>query len=968
MPIKADEQRTMVQPSNRLIREFRTDLPNPNDAAVQRFAGTIGEIGAANMKQEADQAVQAALASAPSKDADGNYITPPAPETFGTYASKQFSDAVDTRYRNNVFQDAQLSLNKIAAENQTDPERALALMTADARGRLKAIDPRFSADLEANFMREINERHRGILNLNASRDYAATIGDLQTQRTNFLTQAQDAHAKGLTDEAVRLEQEAAKITVELVKQKAESPLNLEQVKDVQNGNRFAGQILSSVNKALEEGTLTPEALADLHMISQGLGGKKEVTVGGTTYSANQVLDAIKDPRIRQIVGAKINTMRADLASGWERDTQAENARRINEYTDTTGALPRNTSSEQNAYAIETWARTNGVNPLTPEGYQILFNRYGQVPPKLYEQAFQNVEVMGTAQLEQMRKVYEQMGATITRDGTRANMTSALSAKDDAFMWWYSTLRGSNQGLNEADAQQMARRNVEKGMTRLTEESADGIIMKKMRPEKGDTFTQTNLYDTIKSSTSLDLNKMTDDARRFYLQSMAAFVAADLPTAAAMERAGAHFKANYEVNKFTLDYGLKGNGGYTPKATNPPAVLDADGNQSHEYLKPLAKYAVDQLADPNQTFKNIKVGQLELGKNLYLKQVGTDAASPSYQLYYYEPGGVQTALRTRDNTIVTIYPGRYVKEQSVYAAAALKDQAIRERDRIENMNQGGAVDALSGSMAQPDRAPAGQTGATPTDATTGLQPVDALSGAFINPQTGAADVANAKPDTRFIEPRPEHIMPPPAIKRMLERPGSDTLELRSIPKGSRRADLVDEKGNIKQASFNGSEDAATAPITRAAAYLGINENTGRETLKALFSKTIGEAVDPANTAWCAAFVNAVLRETGYQGTQSKLARSFLAYGQTPETPSQGDIVVLKRGNSQIYGHVGFFAGTEKRNGETYIKVLGGNQGGKVSIDSFPASQVLGVRRPFKLQQAMTMPGMEGTTFSELGDTA
>ena len=101
------------------------------------------------------------------------------------------------------------------------------------------------------------------------------------------------------------------------------------------------------------------------------------------------------------------------------------------------------------------------------------------------------------------------------------------------------------------------------------------------------------------------------------------------------------------------------------------------------------------------------------------------------------------------------------------------------------------------------------------------------------------------------------------------------------------------------------------------------------------------LDPAKTAWCARFVNAVLTKQGYKGTGSDMARSLLNFGEATSKPIKGDVVVLSRGNPKSgQGHVGFYAGET----DAHVYVLGGNQGDAVNVKAFPKNRVLGYRRP------------------------
>lgn len=102
------------------------------------------------------------------------------------------------------------------------------------------------------------------------------------------------------------------------------------------------------------------------------------------------------------------------------------------------------------------------------------------------------------------------------------------------------------------------------------------------------------------------------------------------------------------------------------------------------------------------------------------------------------------------------------------------------------------------------------------------------------------------------------------------------------------------------------------------------------------------------AWCSAFVNYVAWLLRLPRSKSLRARSWLEIGHAVNEPEAGfDVVILKRGSGQqpdadviaAPGHVGFYAG---RAG-TSILVLGGNQGNGVNVQSFPANDVLGIRR-------------------------
>jgi uncharacterized protein (TIGR02594 family) len=131
-----------------------------------------------------------------------------------------------------------------------------------------------------------------------------------------------------------------------------------------------------------------------------------------------------------------------------------------------------------------------------------------------------------------------------------------------------------------------------------------------------------------------------------------------------------------------------------------------------------------------------------------------------------------------------------------------------------------------------------------------------------------------------------------------------------------------------------------PVDTAHDYIGLNEYQHRKVLK----EFVG--VDPVNTEWCAAFVNAILNMNNIPGSESVsdvplMARSFLKWGDpvNPEDIQRGDIVVFPRGDGGWLGHVGFFIAEE--NGRWII--LGGNQKNEVRYDYYKPSRALGIRR-------------------------
>lgn len=128
---------------------------------------------------------------------------------------------------------------------------------------------------------------------------------------------------------------------------------------------------------------------------------------------------------------------------------------------------------------------------------------------------------------------------------------------------------------------------------------------------------------------------------------------------------------------------------------------------------------------------------------------------------------------------------------------------------------------------------------------------------------------------------------------------------------------------------------------AAKYRGLSETRNKGVLEALFTEA-NMTLDPEKTAWCAAFVNAVLATNGVKGTGSLAASSFLNFGKDDtRSPQKGDIAVVKSGGSPSGQHVGFVESVDAKGN---VRVLGGNTGDRVGSATYGKNDILAIRRP------------------------
>jgi uncharacterized protein (TIGR02594 family) len=152
-----------------------------------------------------------------------------------------------------------------------------------------------------------------------------------------------------------------------------------------------------------------------------------------------------------------------------------------------------------------------------------------------------------------------------------------------------------------------------------------------------------------------------------------------------------------------------------------------------------------------------------------------------------------------------------------------------------------------------------------------------------------------------------------------------------------------------------QSLAAAPwLAAARAELGQREQAGdadNPRIVAYYREVGHSEIRHDETAWCAAFVGAMLERAGWRSTRSLMARSYLSWGMPLASGRPGAVAVFRRGIDESAGHVAFWLG--EAGGR--IQVIGGNQGDAVSITTMPRADLLGLRWPAAQAQAAPSGG-------------
>lgn len=126
------------------------------------------------------------------------------------------------------------------------------------------------------------------------------------------------------------------------------------------------------------------------------------------------------------------------------------------------------------------------------------------------------------------------------------------------------------------------------------------------------------------------------------------------------------------------------------------------------------------------------------------------------------------------------------------------------------------------------------------------------------------------------------------------------------------------------------------VARAEMNLGVAEIRGPQNNPriVMYHQTTEGRPAGDETPWCSSFVNYCVEQAGLRGTSSRWALSWHEQGWGRDVagdPQEGDIAVFRRsGPGGSGGHVGFFVAGDAH----AIEVLGGNQGNRVNISSYP----------------------------------
>lgn len=728
MAIIEDPQRIGVQPSNRYIREFKTDLPSPDLSGVQRISAALSNVAEENLKEDADlKAKEFAYSQTLQKDEGGNYLKPVLPEGFGPYARKKSNELLDERMIQTTYYDIQPELDKIRnhPDNMRDPERTSVLMNSYIDSRIKGLPPAIGERLRPLAMREVQERVSHVAARSAEEARASSITDLKKTLDLHYKNIFELTALG-TEEALAKAQgfieASTRIQGILVGQKAESPQGIKLVEEALQSLQEGGKIFGILKAQFEQGSLNSKHLTDISRILNGGGVAGENVFGITPENAISVMP---NPDVRKALVSKIDDFHSKVIDREQKSADEQMFSAFKAQVDGGSRIVKPMDMSDTAYAkhILRLSQDYGINPNTPEGLQQLSAKIGGLPTEYYKHLFETARNEG--QLEALLPLYNRIQSFPDRQGMPQNMAGELlKEKDNSLMYNYTLFREENK-MAHADALAAARTAVANGYTiEVDKTKLNAKVLSALRADGESYATPQDLekyiqkkMDAINPSwyeggSSIFLKDMPNDVREKFLGVINRQIAADVPLEAAVFFGVGHLKANYTASPLDIRTALAtrdaeffdgkvgapiiSNSEVVPSIINP---LDPRKN-STDYIKgPMAELLAQG--------KGLKVlngfgsstplpDGAELGKNVFLKSTGS--SDKTFMLVYFDPkvkGSEQTFVSYADGKPVTVNFNKIAREQEIYITAKIKESLSTGKPWIPKIEGAPITDPLTG---------------------------------------------------------------------------------------------------------------------------------------------------------------------------------------------------------------------------------------------------------------------------------
>lgn len=720
MAIKPEERQVGTQPSNRLIREFKTQLPTPEMSGLTSLGKVIGDIGEREIlkKEEADKERAGIEGLTVIKNDDGSYSRAIPPEGGSTAYRNAFNVASDQAYVNAVYRDFEYKANIIAADRTVAADNRIAKLQAHAAGTLSGVDPRVRGQLEPIFQREINQRQGSMLNLEASDNKSSLITQNASAAEDHLRKYLDLSSINATEEA--------KTAFSAARSSFEAAARLRNPSQAYVDQEMAGfdsrrqeldtflPTLDKIRQGIANKTVAPDEIERfLSMLKPGAAAKGAVAFDMTDADVASTMS--KDTR--DYVRGLLDTLNKDYAAAIAQTTEDRKADELNIYFSNGGtSLPENIGANVHSAAARKILKGQNLNPETPEGLTALARLHnGILPEDLYRTRFSGIHEVdgatpeGRAKLEDRLALYRRLKQLPTTEGIQ-DRTDIISATERNFLYHVANAGGDNLDLAARTAKAM----IDKGMAMSPQAQLDFVrqeIMVKNKNAKvderfvvGETITQMARGQAGGSFFKPNYDELPMEARQYVVTEVAKSMVMGIPWEQAVKDAGRDFINNWTKSNIIVSNRPGGtNSPWVKKEEQVPLAYDAlNQKQTDEYLKPYVdKYLKERINLDGMKASGVPVDKLEFGKNVKLMPNRLGGQERSYTLVYYEPNarGI-TTLFTKENTPALIVPNGARQEFQNATTAENVRQSLFKNQATTGAIVVNTIDNIAGNPAAP----------------------------------------------------------------------------------------------------------------------------------------------------------------------------------------------------------------------------------------------------------------------------
>ena len=677
MAIRPYEVQVATNPVGRTSSQFSTNMPEPDLRGIQRLAGVMSDMGEQQMKDAADKAVDVAVQDVTVKNPDGSWAIVKAPDTFGSYASRVFDQAVEKKYVNEVYRTSEETLNLLATDPSLTTDQALFKMKAHVEAVTKNVDPKYKDQVSFDLMREYNERMRGLLTLQKSKDISALTTSTQNDVDNAFAKALDVYtADNVSPEMLASARQQLERGLEsagiLFGMQYNDPVLAEkamtELKDrISSIEQFA-PVLKDVRQSIKDGTATPDEVNTLaQMLTIG-----STPAGSTAFGITEADVVDIHPLVRAAFKKMLDPLSADYGQKFATTQKEKDSNNIVSLIGSGQFSTLATTGISNESITEgyiKYARDNGIDAFTPAGILTLANQTnGFLPKGLYQKTFDSLPMLDPsnkddlATLERNIVVYKQLKSITLNSGSIVDLSDTLDNKTRVMMEAISYRYDLDN--NAATAFKFSK-----------------AVADKYEGDNG-AARMAVVYDTLgkqtKSGVIQDIIGSKEDLTTFsakvpvaawdtIVQDMSYGLYLGLSPDQAKKIAKSNFEKTWKVDPYVQTEG----GGAFTKNPLPTVKSDyrIDSESTTEYIVPFVQQALDQKIDwafmAEKYGMNIPKDKLVLGKNIKLQATGDQSVVDQngtkaglYKLVYLDPAsGSSIDLLGTDKKAFLIVPAK-----------------------------------------------------------------------------------------------------------------------------------------------------------------------------------------------------------------------------------------------------------------------------------------------------------------------